>query len=245
MREAGERGVAFQCGFQLRTSGIMQAIQAAIDNGEIGRPSAAGLTQISGSHRGAGYMSKARAGGIFYEKLCHQVDLFRMLFGEPLRVFATAAPNVIAGYEIADNVMCVMQFPGGEQGTIKFDTRRAIQVDGTVTPAREVEGREWGHFYEWAVTGESGTAVYDGWTQMIDIVRLNDGPEKSARLVRRVDPQKEYGGAAYHIDPQDHEFYRRVAAGRQPLYPASDALLTMRWVERAEESIRLGGEWVS
>ena len=60
-----------------------------------------------------------------------------------------------------------------------------------------------------------------------------------------MDVQKKYGEAIYDLFTQDADFLKRVKEGGKPLYPASDALKTMKWVEWAEQSLAKGGEWIS
>jgi predicted dehydrogenase len=242
---AAEWKIPYQCGFQLRYCGITRALQSVLDAGTLGTLSHISLVQISGAHHVAGYMSRARTGGIFYEKLCHQVDLFRFYFGEPLRVFASAAPKIIKHYEIEDNAVSVFQFKSGAQGTISFNTRRSAQVDGLSKPERKFEGHEAGHFYELTYAGEKGSATYDPWSETLDIVRYNHRDDLLSERVRLIRVREEFGEPSYDTATQDNDFFERVAAGKPPRFPAADALQSMVWTEKAEESLRRGGEWVS
>ena len=241
---AERKNVPFQCGFELRYCGSIRAVQSLLDAGELGRLTCIGLVQISGSHTEPGYMSRARTGGIFYEKLCHQVDLFRFFFGEPRRVMAIAAPQIIQHYEIEDNVLAVFEFAAGALGTIKFDTRRAAQINGLAQPEQTFEGRAAGHFYELTFSGDRGTAVYDAWTETVDLIKQNQRPDRKAELARRINIQEEFGRPSYDVDTQNADFLQNVKAGKPVRYPARDALKTMTWVERAEESLRRHGEWL-
>ncbi|MCW8132225.1 MAG: Gfo/Idh/MocA family oxidoreductase [Planctomycetota bacterium] len=245
VEEAGRRNLPFQCCFQVRYSGLIRAVRSLLESGDLGTLTRIGLTQYSGSHAAPGYMSRERTGGIFYEKLCHQVDLFRLFFGEPERALAVAAPNALAHYGIEDNVTAVFAFPGGRQGVIAFDTRRAAQVDGVQTPGRDFEGREAGHFYELCFTGDRGTAVYDAWSGTVDVMRFNHRGDLKTEFVRRIDLTKEFGADMYDLLAQDGDFYAHVSEGRTPRYPASDALKSMEWSERAERSLASGGAWVN
>jgi predicted dehydrogenase len=245
VRIAEERGIPFQCGFQMRYCGVTRALNSVLESKVLGTLNHIGLVQFSGAHHVPGYMTKARTGGIFFEKLCHQVDYFRFFFGEPTRALAVAAPINIKHYDVHDNVMSVFQFPSGAQGTIKFDTRRAAQVDGLSEPKRNFEGRAAGHFYELLITGEQGSAVYDAWTECLDVVQYNHRADLLTEHVRRINVRNEFGEPSYDISAQDHDFFEHVAAGKTPRYPASDALKSMIWTEKAEESLRRGGEWIS
>ena len=242
---AAAKNIPFQCGFQMRYCGVTRALQSVIDTGVLGRLSHIGLVQISGPHHVKGYMSRARTGGIFYEKHCHQVDIFRYFFGEPTRAIAIAAPNLINHYEIEDNVMSVFQFKDGSQGTIAFDTRRAVQIDGLAKPERAIEGRAAGHFYEMTFSGATGSASYDPWTEVLDVVRYNHREDLLTERVKQIHVRDEFGEPSYDTATQDNDFLTHVAAGKSPRHPASDALKSMIWTDKAEESLRKGGEWVS
>ena len=242
---AAAADLAFQCGFQIRYCGFLRAIRELIDAGELGRVSHVGLVQYSGPIPKPGYFSRERTGGLFYEKLCHQVDLFRHLLGEPERCMAISAPRVIAHYGVDDNATSVFAFPAGALGTIRFDIRRAAQLDGTAVPPRAFEGHAAGHFNELTVTGDRGSATYDPWSDTVDVIRFNHRPDLLSERVRRIDLAREYPGSNYDMRPQDGDFLERVAKGQPPRYPASDALTSMAWVEKAEESLRRGGAWIS
>ena len=241
---AAQKKIPFQCCFQARCGGVARAMHAVIDAGELGKLKHAGLIQISGTHAAEGYMTRERAGGIFYEKLCHQTDWFRYFLGEPRRVLAIASPNAIAHYGIEDNAMAIYEFEGGAQGTIKFDTRRAAQVEKVGGAEKAIEGRDAGHFYELSLTGERGTAVYDAWTEKLEVLRFNHRADRHTERVRIIDVRAEFGEPSYDLVTQDGEFYSRVMKGEQPRFPAEDALKSMRWVERSEESLRRGGVWI-
>ncbi|HYE07422.1 MAG TPA: Gfo/Idh/MocA family oxidoreductase [Planctomycetota bacterium] len=241
---ARDRRIPFQCGFQLRYAGWMDAIRAVIAEGAIGRVTQASLTQFSGPIPKPGYFDRDRVGGIFYEKLCHQVDQFRLLFGEPERCMAIAAPRAIGHYGVDDNATAVFAFAGGVLGIVRFETRRSAQVAGETKPERQFEGHDAGHLYEFTVSGERGSATFDYWTDTVEVMRYNHRPDLLTERVRVIDRPREFPGDPYDTAAQDGDFLRRVARGEALRHPAEDALRTMDWVERAEASLRAGGAWI-
>jgi predicted dehydrogenase len=243
VRWAQRDGIPFQCGFELRYCGFMRALKSVMEAGEIGNASSISLIQLSGPHTDMA-MSKELTGGIFFEKLCHQVDLFRHLLGEPHKVMAIAAPNELEHYGVHDNVLSVFCFSDGLLGTIRFDTRRAAQVDGRTPQARIFDGPEAAHFYELIVTGNKGTAVFNAWTEHLDVLQFNHRSDRRTELIRSIPVRKDFGEPIYDLASQDGDFYEGVAAGRPLQFPASDALKTMYWVDRAEESLKNQGEWL-
>jgi predicted dehydrogenase len=235
---ARRRRLPFQVGFELRYCGLTTAMHDVVKSGRIGRPVNISLVQISGPH-GRGRMSKRRAGGIFWEKLCHQVDLWRYWLGEPQRIMAVAGPTVLKHYGIHDNVLACLVFPGGRVGTITFLTTRAAQIGGTD------DHGDRGHFYEICLTCTRGSVSYDPWTDTLSAVRFNHRRDCQSELVERFAVEPRYPNAVYNIKDQDADFLRRVRDGRKLQFPADDALMTMEWVAKAERSLALGGKWVT
>ncbi|MFB3892173.1 MAG: Gfo/Idh/MocA family protein [Phycisphaerae bacterium] len=235
---AARKRVPFQVGFELRCCGMTRAMNDVLKSGLIGKPLHGSLVQLSGPHSGA-HMARKRTGGIFYEKLCHQVDTFRMWLGEPKRIMAISGTNALKQYEIPDNVLACMEFPGGKTGKILFQTTRAAQVGGTS------DFGDRGHFYEMTLTCTKGSLTYSPWTDTLSVVRFNHRPDCQNELVDRFIVSFRYGESVYDLWTEDGEFLRRVKRGKPPAFPASDALKTMEWVAKAEKSLASRGAWVS
>lgn len=233
---AEKKKLHFQVGFEMRYNGSTAGMKDIVDNGIIGRPRYMSLVQISG-HLVWG-LTRALHGGIFYEKLCHEIDLFRWFFGEPERVMAVSGPRVIEHYDIPDNVLSCLAFPGGEQGNITFLTTRAAQVGGTS------DHGDRGHFFELILTCTGGSVTYDAWTERLEVVRFNHRPDRQSELVESIDIASRYGTPSYNVAAQDRDFLERMRDGRPLRFPASDAQVSMEWVERAERSLELGGKWI-
>ena len=235
---AEKRRLNFQVGFELRYCGATLAMKAVVASGLIGKPLHASLVQISGSH-GKGAFTMERTGGIFYEKLCHQIDFYRFWLGEPERVMAIAAPKAMKHYGVPDTVLSCLVFPGGRTGNITFMTTRAAQIGGTS------DHGDRGHFYELTLTCTRGSVTFDAWDEVISVVRFNHRPDCKSELVERFKVRERYGEPVYDLERQDGDFLKRVAAGKPPTFPASDALKTMEWVALAEASLASGGKWIA
>jgi predicted dehydrogenase len=235
---AERKGLQFQVGFELRYAGCVRGMKEIIASGLIGEVRYLSTIQLSGPHSG-GYMVKERVGGIFYEKLCHQIDTYRYFLGEPERVMADACPSVLKQYTVADNVISRLQFPGGRAGNIMFLTSRAAQAGGTD------DHGDRGHFYELIVTCSGGSVTYDPWTNSLEVVRFNHREDEKNELVDSIRNIRErWGDEVYNLDDQDADFLMCVRDGRPLTNPASDAQKTMEWVRRAELSLTRHGEWV-
>ena len=243
--ELGEKkGLAFQVGFELRYGGMTRGMKEMVDSGIVGEPRLMSLVQVSGLKAKPGYMTRERTGGIFYEKLCHQIDIFRFWFGEPGSVMAVAPPVVHRHYGVEDHVLSCLKFPGGAAGNITFITSRAANTGGGPDGDARVDHGVRGHYYEMILTCSGGSVSYDAWTERMEIVRYNHREDNKSELVDSIDVRERWGEPGYALAEQNGDFLERVAAGEPPTYPASDALKSMEWVERAEESLRRGGQWI-
>jgi len=226
--------VPFQVGFELRYCGLTQGMRNIVKSGLVGKPLSMSLVQISGP----GKMTREVNGGIFWEKLCHEVDLFRYWFGEPDRVMAIASPNALKQYTVSDNVLSCLSFPNGRLGKITFFTTRAAQVGGTD------DHGDRGHFYEITLTCTKGSLTYCAWTDLLSVVRFNHRPDYQSELVEQIPVRKTFGEPMYALTEQNGDFLTRVKAGRKLQFPAADALQSMEWVNRAEQSLLAGGKWL-
>jgi predicted dehydrogenase len=235
---ASRMKVPFQVGFELPYCGFHRAMKAVVDSGLIGKPLNISQVQLSGPHP-KGYMTRQRVGGIFWEKLCHQIDIWRYWLGEPERIMAIAGPNAIRHYGVPDNVLSSTVFPGGRVGNITFMTTRSAQIGGTDDYADR------GHFFDMCLTCTKGSVSYSPWTDMISVVRFNHRGDCKSELVERFSADKRYPPAQYNLKDQDGDFLSRVRAGRKLQFPAADALISFEWVARAEKSLAQGGKWIT
>jgi predicted dehydrogenase len=234
---AGRKGLHFQVGFELPYCGSVVGMKDIVDRGLIGAPRYMSLVQISGCFAGRG-MLRAVHGGVFYEKLCHELDLFRYFFGEPERVMAVSGPRVLEHYDCPDNVLACLRFAGGEQGNITYLVTRAAQVGGTD------DHGDRGHYFELILTCTKGSVSYDAWTGTLEVVRFNHRDDHKSELVDSFDPKERYGMGEYNVAAEDRDFLESVRDRRPLRFPASNAQITMEWVERAERSLTLGGRWI-
>ncbi|HUV39696.1 MAG TPA: Gfo/Idh/MocA family oxidoreductase [Planctomycetota bacterium] len=238
---AAAKCLHFQVGFELPYNGSIVGMRDIVDRGLIGKPRTMNLVQISGSRlRGITRVDNA---GTFYEKLCHEIDLYRYFFGEPERVLAVSGPRVLDHYDCADNVLACLQFPGGEVGNITFITTRATHIGGGPDGAK-TDHEVRGHYYEIILSGTKGSVSYDAWTGTLELVRYNHRDDHKSELVESINVLERYGKPEYNIPDQDRDFLTCVHEKKPLRFPASNAQISMEWVERAERSLALGGDWV-
>ena len=234
---AAKKKLNFQVGFEIRYNGSFVGMKDIVDRGLIGTPLIMSLIQLSGNHVGG--FRKAVHGGIFYEKLCHEIDIFRCVFGEPSRVMAISGPQIFKHYDVPDNVISVLEFPDGRQGHITFLTSRAAQIGGTD------DHGDRGHYLQLVLSCTGGSVTYDPWTAKLEVVRYNHRPDNRSELIDSFNPQERYGKSEYNVTDQDRDFLERTRDHKPPRFPASDAQISMEWVERAERSLREHGRWVT
>jgi len=233
---AAEKGLNFQVGFELPYNGSMVGMWDIVNRGLIGTPQHMSLVQLRGaSPRG---WTKARNGGVFYEKLCHEIDLFRSFFGEPERVMAVAGPRVLEHYDVPDNVLACLRFPDGRQGTITFLSTRAAHLGGTD------DHGDRGHYCEIILTGTEGSVSHDMWTETLEVVRFNHRGDHRTELVESINIVERYGKGEYNVADQDRDFLERTRDGKPLRFPAANAQISMEWVERAERSLSEAGKWI-
>ena len=238
---AEEKGLHFQVGFELPYCGSIIGMKDILDRGLIGEAKHICLVQVSGARlRG---IVKADNGGTFYEKLCHEIDLWRYFLGEPVRVMAVSGPRVMKHYDCADNVLSCLQFPDGRVGNITFITTRAAHIGGG-PKGHKVDHEVRGHYYEIILTGTEGSVSYDAWTNTLEVVRYNHRDDNKSELIESIDVMERYGKPGYNVADQALDFLTSVRDGTPLRFPASNAQISMEWVERAERSLALGGDWV-
>ncbi len=235
---AARKKVQLQVGFELRFCGMTRAIKDILGSGLVGKPLNLSLVQISGPHTPQEWQLK-RVGGIFWEKLCHQVDYYRFWLGEPKRIMAIAGAKALKYTDLPDSVTSCMEFPGGRMGTITFMTTRSAQVGGTS------DHGDRGHFYELCMTCTKGSLTACAWTETLSVVRFNHRKDCRNELVDRFIIRDRYGEPSYDLRSEDFDFLQCVHDGRKLHFTAEDALQSMEWVAKGERSLAQNGKWIS
>ena len=229
-----------QIGFELRTCAPFRIINEIIASGEIGEVRHVHFLQTPGAkHRGSWHVQRDVAGGLFLEKLCHQVDTFRMLLGsDPEEVVAIAADNVMPHYEVPDNMYATFKFPHGKAAHISFIVGRAAE------PAEHTaeEYMDKAHWLEYIIIGTGGSISMPLWKMELVVTHQRDG---RIEFGRRIELEGTNPEAPYHDTGPEHEmFFHAVREGRRSEFTADDSLETMRAVFAAEKSAAEGGRAV-
>ena len=226
-----------QIGFELRTCAPFQKINDIIASGEIGEVRHVHFLQTPGAKKkGSWHVRRDVAGGLFLEKLCHQIDTFRMLLGsDPDQVVAISAANVMPHYEVPDNMYATFTFPDGRAAHISFIVGRAAEV-ARHTPEEYMDKEHW---LEYIIIGTKGSISMPLWKMELVVTHNRDGHIQFGRRIRLEGRNAE---APYHDTGPEHEmFFRAVREGRRSEFTADDSLETMRAVFAAEKSAAESG----
>ncbi len=226
-----------QIGFELRTCPPFAEAMKIIRSGEIGEVRHVHFLQTPGSKKAGSWKVRPEiTGGLFCEKLCHQIDVFRMVLGaDPDEVVAISARNVMEHYAVPDNVYATFRFPGGKIAHITFIVGRAAEP----VTHDDAEYMDKLHFLEYIIVGTKGSISYDLWRMQLAVTH-NDGGHVT--FSRRITLEGKNAEEPYHdIRPELVMFLDSVRAGRRSPLAADDSLRTMRAVFAAEKSSAEGG----
>jgi len=230
-----------QIGFELRTCPAFATINEIIASGEIGEVRHVHFLQTPGAKDvGSWHVKKDLSGGLFFEKLCHQIDTFRMLLGcDVEEVVAIAAKNTFEHYEIPDNVYATFRFPEGKVAHVSFIAGRAAVVENH--SAEEYMDKM--HWLEYIIIGTRGSISLPLWKQEI-VVTKRDGDHLV--LDRRIGLPGKGPEAPYHdVTAELKMFFDAVRERRRSPFTADDSIRTMQAVFASEKSLDEGGRPVA
>ena len=109
-----------QIGFELKTCPVMLDIKKIVDSGAIGEIKHIHFFQTPGQKGNNWKTSQKLSGGLFIEKLCHQIDTFRFFLGDVSSVEVYHGPNTVPHYEIMDNCYATFKFKNNTVAHISF-----------------------------------------------------------------------------------------------------------------------------
>ena len=124
--------------FEYRFSSGLRRVQNILESGELGQPRGAQVNHYQGQWQrlpGAEWrLDPDRSGGVFFECICHFVDLLRCWLGEVEAVQCVNMPVVLPQYSerMPDNATCHLFFRGGAVGMI--NTVHSMSVEAAKHP---------------------------------------------------------------------------------------------------------------
>ena len=242
---ANKTGGFLHVGFECRNSLLYTTVKDLIRAGELGTVVGATCMYTPGAwgswlaEEGGWKFRAEGSGGMFCEKLCHYVDLFRFFLDDEVHeVFCAASPNVHRYYEgMVDNAQATFKFHGGGVAHLTFIHARAAKPD----PDKEELYPSAGHQLDGLVLGTQATAHWSAWDKMVNVTAFDPAGQKAPWVVRKIDMSLVSAHRLFHDTATQHEdLVRRLHAGEGPAMPADQAIKTMRLCFAAEESIRTG-----
>ena len=230
-----------QVNLELRSSVLPVRMKEIAESGELGA-----LRRILFHHYQGAWdhdpdhwrMSLEKSGGIFPEKLVHEVDVFRWLAGEIRAVQSFAAENVLPQSPFPDCLQSMFWFECGALGSmLHTQTRSAMNV-----PREDFSA--YGHELRFDLIGTKGSLKSDLWAGAVEVYHLCPGTQQGSR-VPHFARREDYRGLGIHrlghnTEAHFQEFLRRILAGEPELQPPEDVLKTMAVTLAAERSVRTG-----
>ena len=141
LRAAEESGRTLGVAYYRRCYPKVQRARELIEQGAIGKPVIAELTNHSwfdGTGSRSWLVDPARAGGgPLFDIASHRIDVLNFLFGKPLRV-AGQLSNVVHHYDVEDNATVMIEYDGGVRGVV--DVRWHSKVSRDECRIRGTEG---------------------------------------------------------------------------------------------------------
>lgn len=239
-----ETGKICAIDFELRVSPIYRRLQEIIGGGEIGKP--VGIEFIH--HRG-GWIAQGNgawrtdpklSGGTFFMEICHEVDMYRGLFGEIAAVQSFSHPNLLPQYRgMPDNVVTHLWFEGGERGTIL-----ASHVASVWNPGGLETYADLGHDMYFILTGTDGALRIDCITDKILVMKYAefhpDLPVGKRVEFVRLEDHSHFPAFAHDIHANHMAFLEASATGQPHHQSTEDAWRTHVVCLAAEKSAMEG-----
>ncbi|MBR6729486.1 MAG: Gfo/Idh/MocA family oxidoreductase, partial [Clostridia bacterium] len=226
-----------------------------IESGEIGRltnvhftysmpPYPESKEEKDGKKIGNWRIKKETGGSMYFEKLCHYIDLVRW-WNEGSRVdrfVVTSAENVIPYFEIEDNVHISYHFDNGCTSQLFFTMTNAPGYNNDLLGKDDLFDQDkQGHKLNYIITGTEGAIEIDIFHRQIRVYHHPGKPgQVGESIVRTIDCEKkdlkpgEYEqGKSEHVYfhntwGQNQDIVHRVLEGREPSITIEDAQESMR-----------------
>lgn len=231
-----------QIDFEYRFSPIYADAAAILHSGEIGELRSINMEYTVGPYLpGYGWRLDPKvAGGLFGEKLCHLLDLFRLWSRSEFRTIrVNASPRAMPWYDAATTDNLTADFV--------MDSGVAVHLlhshGATALPQddrnQDTDWADYGHRLAVSLIATGGALQLDIWKRTLTVVRRVPEDGMKPRFVRRID-YKHVPFMAIHHDMAGmlKDFVGRVHAGAGPRLPLEDSYRTMLAVFEADRQLR-------
>jgi predicted dehydrogenase len=241
---AEQSGRVFHVGFELRNSLFPIQVKELVKNGEIGALISAQLIEFRGAFWPEWKGRASDGGSMQLMETCHAIDLFRWWTEDEVKTVHAVGTrrNVAPYYEYPDTQFNTFVFRNGFVGhVLSCHTRSA-------TPEPEEKHRvyepEFGHQYEYSVTGENGSLHFLPLQKVCRIYRHEYRPDGAVwQRTHRVIDYSEYADhnpLIHDTSSEMRHFVEMIRGERAPSIPPWDALQTHRVCFAAQRALESG-----
>lgn len=115
---ARKKGVKLFVGHVARLLPLFSRVKEIIDSGMIGTPMAVSMTRYWPVHRQGWWAKRSLKGGMLHSPASHEIDYLNYLMGEPVAVYAVAAPKIQPQLDYEDSMFVTIQYAGGSVGSL-------------------------------------------------------------------------------------------------------------------------------
>ncbi|MDF2726394.1 MAG: oxidoreductase [Paenibacillus sp.] len=203
----------------------IRAYRNLIADGAIGRTGFIGADFFIGAHFGG--FRDAMESPLLLDMAIHTFDQARFIIGaDPVSVYCQEFNPPGSWYAGNANAVCIYEMSDGSV----FNYRGSWCAEGAPTSWEA----------SWRVTGERGTAIWDGHGEpYAEIVAGGDQTGKFIRPYERIEGARVEMGNTFHHGCLD-EMFASLAEGRKPETDCSDNIYSMAMVLAALESAKTG-----
>ncbi|KQN99852.1 Gfo/Idh/MocA family protein [Paenibacillus sp. Leaf72] len=208
-----------------RYDGRIRALRKLMSEGHIGRTGFIGADFFIGAHFGG--FRDAMSSPLLLDMAIHTFDQARYLSGaNPVSVYCHEFNPPGSWYEGNAAALCIFEMSDGSV----FNYRGSWCAEGSITSWEA----------QWRITGEYGTAIWDGIGEpYAEVVAPGDQSDKFIRDYVRVDGGLVQMNNEFHEGCLD-EMFAALDEGRKPETDSSDNIYSMAMVLASLESARLG-----
>ena len=211
VRAVEASGVVAAIGFMYRFGDAVRRWTALADAGETGRVGLYTGSYHCNALHSAWWPVKAKSGGQIVEQVIHQIDLIRLIMGEPDCVYARAANlfhRETPGYDVEDLSTIVFGWDDGRYAS--------LSASNIAVPGRWQK--------EWFVAAERMTARFSGWNDALFTRTAGEVVDETV------------GGSTDPFVAQLADVEEAIRNGRAPRVPLREGPATLRLALAARQS---------
>ena len=230
-----------QIDFEYRFSPIYADAAKILHSGEIGDLRSINMEYTVGPYLPTyGWrLDPSAAGGLFAEKLCHMLDLFRFWTkSEFAQVSVTPSPRAQDWYDprTTDNINADFLMKSGV--TVHLLHCHCSSALPQNDRDQETDWADYGHRLAVTLNATRGALQLDIWKRALTVVKRDAGDNMKPRIARRIDYRHLPFMSIHHdMSGMLKDFVRRVHTRAGPRLPVADSYRTMLAVFEADRQL--------